>query len=921
MIVVKRDGRIVPFDENKIASAIGLSITEKNVGGEYPEVITSKILNNVLDVISNNCTEESITVEFIQDTIVTAMKNLGYTSIAKSFTTYRNKRTKIREKKTNLMNAIGNMASQDSKDCDAKRENANIDGDTAMGTMLKFGTTTSKEYYLSNVIPPHISEKHIDGYIHIHDLDFYSLTTTCNQIDIGTLLKTGFSTGHGYLRSPNGIVSAAALTCIGIQSNQNDQHGGQSVPMFDYGLAPFVAKSYISNIALFLNMNGIEDSIIDKVTEDLTAYGEEHTSILKDNYIKTILEQYISHPEMVNRCIETAYKKTDSDTHQAMEALVANLNTMQSRAGAQTPFSSVNFGTDTTPEGRLIIKNLLIAQDEGLGNGETSIFPITIFKVKEGINFNEGDPNYDLFKLACKVSAKRLFPNFSFIDAPHNIPYYKAGVPGTEIAYMGCVSCDSIVTYKVNDTLYVEPIEFMYNRLSELYEVHSYGISKYMDTSHGDVLIYDSTNGFVECKKVIQNPNKNNWVQLSFTNGSTLVCTKDHPLPIIKGNETVRTFVKDVHVGDSMYSTNHMNMCSDVQNYVENYNRISITEIKPLNSEKSTWLSYSYDVETVSDRFDVNGIQSHNCRTRVISDINDPENEVVTGRGNLSFTSINLPRLAIESNGNLETFYSKLDDMMDIVTEQLLHRFKLQCNKTIKNYPFLMGQGVWKNSNKLNIDDNLFEVLKHGTLSIGFIGLAETLIALTGKHHGESQEAQTLGLEIITHMRNYTDRMTEKHHLNFSLLATPAEGLSSRFVLMDAKRYGIIEGVTDKDYYTNSFHVPVYYNISAYRKLQTEAPYHALTNAGHISYVELDGDPLQNLEAFESIIKYMKECGIGYGSINHPVDYDPVCGYVGIIGDTCPCCGRKSGEPLTVDVYREVIAKNRHKKTVYNSKK
>lgn len=384
----------------------------------------------------------------------------------------------------------------------------------------------------------------------------------------------------------------------------------------------------------------------------------------------------------------------------------------------------------------MIIKNILLAQEAGLGNGETPIFPIAIFKVKEGINYNPEDPNYDLFKLSFRVSAKRLFPNYSFIDSPYNLQFYKEGNPDTEIAYMG-------------------------------------------------------------------------------------------------------------------------------------------------------------------------------CRTRVISDITDKDNQIVTGRGNLSFTSINLPRLAIEANHDINKFYQSLDNIMNDVKEQLLLRYEIQCNKTIKNYPFLMGQGMWIHSEELGVDDTLEEVLKHGTLSIGFIGLAETLIALIGKHHGESEEAQKLGLEIIGHMREMTDKMSEEYGLNFSLLATPAEGLSGRFVKMDKERYGIIKGVTDKDYYTNSVHIPPYYNISAYKKIQLEAPYHNLCNAGHICYVELDGDITENLEAFEQVVRCMHDAGIGYGAINHPVDRDPVCGYVGIIGDVCPCCGRREGEALTPEVYKNIIAKNR----------
>ena len=400
-----------------------------------------------------------------------------------------------------------------------------------------------------------------------------------------------------------------------------------------------------------------------------------------------------------------------------MEAFVHNLNTMHSRAGAQIPFSSINYGMDTTPEGRLVIKNVLLATEAGLGNGETPIFPIHIFKVKEGINYNPGEPNYDLFQLACRVSAKRLFPNFSFIDAPFNLRYYKEGDPNTECAYMG-------------------------------------------------------------------------------------------------------------------------------------------------------------------------------CRTRVMANRYDPTREQVFGRGNLSFTSVNLPRIAIRSHGNVDFFFEELDRKIDLVIGQLLERFEIQCKKRVRNFPFLMGQGIWLDSDKLGPDDEVREVLKHGTLTLGFIGLAECLKSLLGFHHGESREAQNLGLEIVGYMRKRMDEASEKYGLNFSLIATPAEGLSGRFIRMDKAKYGILPGVTDREYYTNSFHVPVYYDISAFDKIAIEAPYHELTNGGHITYVELDGDPSENLEAFETVVRAMKEAGVGYGSVNHPVDRDPVCGYTGIIGDVCPSCGR-----------------------------
>ncbi|MGN1161474.1 MAG: anaerobic ribonucleoside-triphosphate reductase, partial [Candidatus Fimenecus sp.] len=410
---------------------------------------------------------------------------------------------------------------------------------------------------------------------------------------------------------------------------------------------------------------------------------------------------------------------------------VHNLNTMHSRAGAQIPFSSINYGTDTSPEGRMVIKNVMLATEAGLGNGETPVFPIHIFKLKAGVSYNPEDPNYDLFKLACRVSAKRLFPNFSFLDAPFNKEFYVEGDPNTEVAYMG-------------------------------------------------------------------------------------------------------------------------------------------------------------------------------CRTRVMANNYDKTRSVTGGRGNLSFTSVNLPRIAIKSHGNLDYFFEELDRKIDLVIAQLLERFEIQAKRKVRNYPFLMGQGIWLDSEKLGIDDEVREVLKHGTLTIGFIGLAETLKALIGKHHGESKEAQNLGLEIIHHMRQRADEASEMTGLNFSLIATPAEGLSGRFVRMDRERYGEIPGVTDRKYYTNSFHVPVYYPISAFDKIRIEAPYHALTNGGHISYVEMDGDPTQNLDAFEAVIRCMYDAGIGYGSINHPVDRDPVCGYTGIIGDVCPRCGRHEGEGVDVEVLKKL---------------
>ncbi len=726
--IIKRDGRKVPFNIEKIANAIFKAA--QTCGGSDMNV-AMEVAAEVCSIYERDHANKVPTVEEIQDLVEKVLIEKGHAKTAKAYILYRYERTRSREMKTNLMCVLNELTFSDAKDSDIKRENANIDGDTAMGTMLKYGSVSAKEYYGMYVLDSKHSKAHRNGDIHIHDLDFYTLTTTCTQIDLKKLFHNGFSTGHGFLREPNDISSYSALACIAIQSNQNDQHGGQSIPTFDYAMAAGVKKTYaakyVQNVGRALELiGGISDGIetaksikkeifkkygISPTLSGDNAYAEKEAEILLNSVDKETVEKIQDFSR------RNAEKETDRATYQAMEALVHNLNTMNSRAGAQTPFSSINYGTDTSPEGRMVIKNVLLAQEAGLGNGETPIFPIHIFKVKDGINYNPTDPNYDLFKLACRVSAKRLFPNFSFIDAPFNLQYYKDGDPDTEIAYMG-------------------------------------------------------------------------------------------------------------------------------------------------------------------------------CRTRVIGNNYDPSKEIVTGRGNLSFTSINLPRLAIESNHNVGLFFDKLDYMMDLAIDQLMHRFRIQCQKRVRNFPFLMGQGIWIDSDKLSPDDTIGDILKHGTLSVGFIGLAETLKALIGKHHGEDEDARELGLEIITTMRRRLDEESKKTGLNFSLLATPAEGLSGRFVRMDAKKYGIIEGVTDRDYYTNSFHVPVYYPISAFEKIKIEAPYHELTNAGHISYIELDGDPLENLSAFEKIVRCMKESGIGYGAINHPVDRDPCCGYTGIIGDTCPCCGR-----------------------------
>lgn len=736
--IIKRDGRRVAFNLEKIAAAVFKAA--QTVGGEDFDTslaIAARVCENL-----EKAGHTQPTVEEVQNSVEKELIEAGHAKTAKAYILYRSERTKQREMNTKLMDIYKDLTFKEAKDNDTKRENANIDGDTAMGTMLKYGSEGAKQFNKMFVLRPEQAEAHDSGDIHIHDLDFYTLTETCCQIDLIKLFDGGFCTGHGFLREPNDIASYSALAAIAIQSNQNDQHGGQSVPNFDYAMAIGVKKTYAKlykrNMIKALELEGIDnaDEIMDKITADLKEKGLI-PELKKTDYAEAeavALSAYLDRKNVEKAqkfAIKYSEREIDRSTFQAMEAFVHNLNTMHSRAGAQIPFSSINYGMDTTEEGRLVIKNILLATAAGLGNGETAIFPIHIFKVKEGINFNKCDPNYDLFKLAIEVSAKRLFPNFSFIDAPFNLQYYKEGDHSTEVAYMG-------------------------------------------------------------------------------------------------------------------------------------------------------------------------------CRTRVIGNVYDPDRQIVNGRGNLSFTSVNLPRLAIEAKGNIDMFFHALSDRLDLVAEQLMDRYKIQAKKKVRNYPFLMGQGIWIDSEKLDIDDEIGEVLKHGSLTLGFIGLAEALKALVGVHHGESKEAQQLGLKIIKFMRDYADKKSEQTGFNYTLIATPAEGLSGRFTRLDRAKYGKIEGVTDRDYYTNSFHVPVYYKINAMDKIAIEAPYHALTNGGHISYIELDGDPSKNLEAFEKVVRYMKECGIGYGSINHPVDRDPECGYNGIIDNVCPKCGRREGEGRPFERIRRI---------------
>ncbi|MGK2309547.1 anaerobic ribonucleoside triphosphate reductase [Cutibacterium sp. V970] len=718
----KRDGRVIRFDSTKIVEAVRKAFVA--CGGDAPELLASEVALEVLSRLSE-MGEDTPDVEAIQDLVEKTLMDQGHDGVAKAYILYRQRRTVARDQQSALMRTLREITFATAEEADAKRENANVDGNSAMGSMLRYGTESAKQFNLLEVLDPSHAAAHRDGDIHIHDLDFLTLTTTCCQINLTDLFEHGFSTGHGVLRSPQSIGSYAALACIAIQSNQNDQHGGQAVPNFDRDMAPGVAKTFSkaaqTGLTRIFEVLGGDEDRLDQVRQVASGWVLEPDAAALVHEKEQVAELFAGLVDDTDRVADRirrqAVEETRRQTYQAMEALIANLNTMNSRAGAQTPFSSINYGTDTSPEARMVMHCLLEATEAGLGGGETAIFPIQIFRVQKGVNLDDDDPNHDLFRLACRVSAKRLFPNFSFQDAPFNAEYYVPGHPETEIAYMG-------------------------------------------------------------------------------------------------------------------------------------------------------------------------------CRTRVMSNVHDPSQAQTWGRGNLSFTSINLPRLAIEANHDVDVFFTSFDRMIDLVIDQLLDRLKIQSHKLVRNFPFLMGQGVWIGSENLGPDDAVAEVLEHGTLSVGFIGLAETLTALVGVHHGESEEAQQLGLRIVGHLRERMDEAAERTGLNFSALATPAEGLSGRFVRMDRQRYGSIPGVTDREYYTNSFHVPVWYHIGAADKIRIEAPYHAFTNGGHISYVELSGDPARNVDAFEALVRYMAASGIGYGSINHPVDRDPQCGYTGIIDDECPKCGR-----------------------------
>ncbi|MGS0763770.1 anaerobic ribonucleoside-triphosphate reductase [Syntrophomonas curvata] len=659
--LIKRDGRRELFDPARIFNGIVQAMLHSK---EQEITINRSLVQKLTEEVAANVEEQvqggEIPAQEVYRITVNVLAEHELYDVLGTFISFREKRDSQRDANSRLMNEIAAIVKE------TTRDNANV-SNSPSGKMLQIGSESSKWYNLHHM-PDYIAQAHINGDIHIHDLDYYEKTINCLQIPLARLLNQGFNAGKGYIRPPQRIGSATALAAIILQSNQNDMYGGQSFHRFETALAPYVPAGYAQAFSVLQS---------DCNPAERAATAKELA-------------------EMVNI------------VYQAMEGLVYNLNSMHSRAGAQVPFSSLNFGTGTSPEERLIIEQLLLAFEKGLGRGETPLFPNLIFRLKKGVNTDPGDPNYDLFQLACRVSARRMNPTFSNMDMSINQPY------GDDVSYMG-------------------------------------------------------------------------------------------------------------------------------------------------------------------------------CRTRVEANVNGPAQ--AEARGNIGFVTVNLPRLAIKAKGSLDQFCRSLDKVLQLCEEQLLHRYETVCRLRVKDLPFLMGQKLYIDSGQLQDEDYITEAVKNGTLSIGFIGLAEALILLTGHHHGESRAAFDEGYRIVLRISQAVRDMTKRHHLNFTALATPAEGLSGRFIKLDRKKFRVIPGITDKGYYTNSFHIPVDCPISIQEKLKIEGPFHKLCDAGHISYVELKESPHHNPKAVESIIKYGFKQDIGYMGVNFPIDECPQCAHSGIISGDCPVCG------------------------------
>ena len=702
MTVQKRDGRKVKFDKEKIKIAVLKAFID--VDGEETTYAKEKArdIANYIESLDKN-----MTVEEIQDQVEEKLMASNRKDVARKYIIYRNERNKIRKSKTYaVFNSIVNTESND-----VTKENANMNAETPAGMMMKFASETTKAYTDDELISDEAREAVDNNYIHIHDKDYYpTKSSTCLQHPLDRILNNGFRAGHGSSRPAKRIETASIIGCISMETVQNEMHGGQAIPAFDYYLAPYVRKTYIEEVEKLIEFTGIDYTyLFDEEIED---------------YVKRPLKTLTGR----DRVKQQAINKTVSRVHQSMEAFIHNMNTIHSRGGNQVVFSSINYGTDTSAEGRCIIREILNSTYDGVGNGETPIFPIQIWKLKKGLSAEKGDRNYDLLELACKVTARRFFPNFINLDAPFNV--------------------------------------------------------------------------------------NNLW------------------------NEN--------------------------------------------DSER-----YKYECATMG------------CRTRVFENRHGEKSSI--GRGNLSFTTINIVKLALEcmdienDEKRINTFYKKLDKYTDIAIRQLYDRYCFQKTALKSQFPLLMA-GLWNYSEKLQKSDRVGDLLKQGTLGVGFIGLAECLIALTGKHHGESEESQKLGVEIITHLRDRVKMWADEYDLNYSVLATPAEGLSGKFTKKDRKDFGVIEHITDKDYYTNSNHIPVWYHCTIKHKAEVESPYHELTLGGHIFYVELDGDATHNPEAVMQVVKIIRDNNIGYGSINHLRNRCLDCGWESAIRDLKQCleCGSEN---------------------------
>ena len=895
MKIRKRNDKIVDFDTNKIITVLDKTFVD------YPE-LTEDEISNLKETIINNITAEAekqqdkdnlFDIEDCQDIIVASLKKLGYRKIANSFQRYREGRAVDRQLRK-VFEVVSN------EDTDEKTENANVDGYTMSGRHLHISEDVLKIHSSKHVYSKKVMKAIDDGIIYAHDRGWTSIgSLTCLQIHLPDLFKDGFNTGHGYLREPGGIKTAFMLSAIAIQSSQNDFHGGQSIPQFDFGLAPYVMKSYRKYLCKHLEAANIYMNLNLSSLNEIKALIKNPGYLTEFEYLKTIQVLERDYPSLLgvwDKVIKLAIKDTEDEAYQGAEGLIHNLNTMHSRAGAQVPFSSINFGLDTSEAGRLVAKSLLQAQMDGLGHHETPIFPILIYTLKKGVNFNKDDKNYDIFRLAMQCSSERLFPTYSFVDSSFNLPFYEKDHYYGAIQTMGAVDGKQRLQVKFRGTEISLTFEELFNLVKnnsiiDIYHKNAQTssnincISQSLFTLLTDELCVATSKGYKPIRNIWCNFGQKDLLELTFSDNSIIACTKDHPLAT-QGLNLVMVEAKDLKVGDVISCVG---------------SNVSITEIKELDFAGAV---YDLEVDDECHNFILNdNIISSNCRTRVMANVNGREGAI--GRGNLSFTSINLPMLALNANGNVNKFYKELDKALELADLSLTERYKIQAQQQKRNLPFMAGCNMWLDSDKLTSDyDSIEPLLKHGTLSIGFVGLAECLICLLGKHHGESEEADKLGYEIISYIKDYCDKRTKETHLNFTCLGTPAETYCHTALKQCRSKYGIIPNVTERDYLTNSSHIPVYYPISISEKARIEGKYHKLENAGHIFYCEVDGDISKNIDAFEQILHTMSDADIGYGAVNIPIIYCPNC-YKSFRGSddvhVCPYCSYCELEETNID--------------------